>query len=104
MAIRRRHARHWCSLPHAMFAIHDRFTHHKNTITFGRDDGFTFHVDFSLNYAWFGRESAPEQERFWTENITIGKVDELLGLFICNQDAELRRFRWLGRPVKRNRR
>jgi hypothetical protein len=88
-------------LLHAMFAIHDRFTHDEDIITFRRDDGATFRINFAHGHVSFFRQGATEKlERFWTESISIGKMDELLELFIWNQDDELRRYRWLVRPVK----
>jgi hypothetical protein len=97
-------SRQYLNLLHALFAIHDRSTEDVNTITFRRDDGFTLHIKFSFNFVSFGRDGEPEENRFWTENISIGEMDDLLGMFIGNCDEMLRRFRWLARPTASRRR
>ena len=91
--------RNFLNLLHALFAVHDRFTHDRDTIAFRRDDGFTLFINFSLNYVSFGKDGVTEKERFWTENIAIGTMDDLLFMFLENRDDELRKFKWVVRPV-----
>ncbi|HYE17136.1 MAG TPA: hypothetical protein VEA69_01765 [Tepidisphaeraceae bacterium] len=91
--------RKYLNLLHAAFALHDRFFHDQESITFRRPDGMSFHVSFCLNYVWFGPDGANASERFWTENVPIGTIDELLGSFIEGRYEVLREFGWVGRPT-----
>ena len=94
----------YLNLLHAFFALQSRSSYDRNTITFQREDGLTLHINFSLNFLSFGLKDKAEEGRFWTENISIGTMDELLHLFIYNQDDALGGFNWIGRPIVRRKR
>ena len=78
------------NLLYALYAITDGDAHEDNQIAFySNDSEFVLLVRTPDNYLSFGRAVEPEPSRTWADNLTVGEVVHLLGMFLATRYEEL---------------
>jgi len=78
------------NLLYALYAITNGDAHEDNQISFYSNDGeFVLLVRTPDNYVSFGRVIEPERSTAWTDNLAVGEVIHLLGMFLAVRYEEL---------------